>query len=48
MANEDRKNRSVGRPPLDDPSQKREKKVMTLFIIFPLNLNLKKTRYFFD
>lgn len=28
MANEDRKNRNVGRPPLDDPSQKREKKVM--------------------
>ena len=28
MSNEDRKNRSVGRPSIDDPSQKREKKVM--------------------
>lgn len=28
MSTDDRKNRSVGRPTLDDPSQKREKKVM--------------------
>ena len=28
MSTDDRKNRSVGRPSIDDPSQKREKKVM--------------------
>ena len=28
MANEDRKSRSVGRPKIDDKSQKRDKKVM--------------------
>jgi len=28
MSTDDRKNRSVGRPPQEDPSQKREKKVM--------------------
>ena len=31
MANEDRKNRSVGRPKIDDKSQKRDKKVMISF-----------------
>ncbi|MCX6077226.1 MAG: hypothetical protein NTW78_10145 [Campylobacterales bacterium] len=31
MSIEDRKNRSVGRPPQEDPSQKREKKVMLSF-----------------